>query len=81
MGQVILKLKKNKLTGKQDLDIDYLSDRDALPFEHEEDHREIVDKVLEKKASANLNIERATVELEEETEDTNQERNRGKVNA
>lgn len=47
MAKVTLKLRRNEVTGKQDLSIDLVSDGDALPFEHEEHHQDIVKKVLE----------------------------------
>lgn len=46
MAEIIIKLKQNKATGKTDIHIDYESDADALPFEHESDHREIVRELL-----------------------------------
>ena len=36
----------NPKTGKRDIYIDYESEDDALPFEHEEDHRDVVEKLL-----------------------------------
>ena len=53
MAKVTLSLKKNVENGKQELVIDYESDGDALPFEHEEDHRDLVNKVL---AASSLNL-------------------------
>ena len=53
MPKVILTLKKNSENGKQELLIDYESEGDALPFEHEEDHKDLVMKVLE---SNSLNL-------------------------
>ncbi|MCO4781112.1 MAG: hypothetical protein KC646_02215 [Candidatus Cloacimonetes bacterium] len=47
MSKITLTLKKNTTNGKQELLIDYESDGDALPFEHEEDHKELVNKILE----------------------------------
>jgi hypothetical protein len=47
MSKIILTLKKNSEDGKQELLIDYESDGDALPFEHEEDHKDLVNKILE----------------------------------
>lgn len=47
MAKIILTLKKNSENGKQELLIDYESDGDALPFEHEEDHKDLVMKILE----------------------------------
>ena len=46
MAEIIIKLKQNKATGKTDIHIDYESGADALPFEHEGDHRKIVKQIL-----------------------------------
>ena len=46
MAELILKLRRNGETGKQDLYIDYESAGDSLPFEHEEEHRDLVKRVL-----------------------------------
>lgn len=46
MANLILKLKKNAETLEQELTVDYESDPDALPFEHEEEHRAIVRRLL-----------------------------------
>ena len=47
MGQLILKLEIDPETGKKNLLVDYGSDVDALPMEHEEDHRQLVDRLIE----------------------------------
>jgi hypothetical protein len=46
LANLILKLKKNAETLEQELTVDYESDPDALPFEHEEEHRAIVGRLL-----------------------------------
>ena len=47
MAEVHLRLVYNKNTSKHDIYIDYESDIDALPFEHEQEHKEIVQKIIE----------------------------------
>lgn len=42
MPEITIRLVSNPGTGKKDITIDYHSDRDALPIEHEQDHRDIV---------------------------------------
>ncbi len=46
MADVTIRLVSNPMTGKRDIYIDYESEDDALPFEHEEDHRDVVEKLL-----------------------------------
>ncbi|MEC9396616.1 MAG: hypothetical protein VYE40_19285 [Myxococcota bacterium] len=46
MADVTIRLVSNPKTGKRDIYIDYESEDDALPFEHEEDHRDVVEKLL-----------------------------------
>lgn len=46
MPKATLTLKKND-QGEQELMIDYESDAGALPFEHEDEHRDFKKKVLE----------------------------------
>lgn len=48
MAEITLRLKYNLQTGRKDLFIDYHSDDDALPIEHEQDHRAIVESLLGK---------------------------------
>lgn len=46
MPEAVLSLKLNPNTGERTLVINYESDADALPFEHEDDHRAFVEKLL-----------------------------------
>ena len=46
MADVTIRLVSNPKTGKRDIFIDYESEEDALPFEHEKDHRDVVEKLL-----------------------------------
>ena len=48
MAEVHLRLVYNKNTSKHDIYIDYESDVDALPFEHEQEHKEIVQQIIQK---------------------------------
>ena len=47
MADVILRLRIDPATGKRELVIDYTSDADALPFEHEDAHRQIAGQVVD----------------------------------
>ena len=48
MAEITLRLRYNLQTGRKDLFIDYHSDEDALPIEHEQDHRAVVESLLGK---------------------------------
>jgi hypothetical protein len=47
LADVILRLRVDPATGKRELVIDYTSDADALPIEHEDAHRQIAERVVE----------------------------------
>ena len=47
MADVILRLRIDPATGKRELVIDYTSDADALPFEHEDAHRQLAGRVVD----------------------------------
>lgn len=46
MAEVTIRMVSNPSTGKRDIYIDYESEDDALPFEHENDHKDIVEQLL-----------------------------------
>lgn len=46
MAEITVKMIFNLETGKKDIWIDYESDEDALPIEHEQDHSHIVKQLL-----------------------------------
>lgn len=46
MAECTIRLVSNPKTGKRDIYIDYDSEDDALPHEHEKDHRALVEKLL-----------------------------------
>jgi hypothetical protein len=47
MAEMTIRLRCDPATGKKDIIIDLKSDADALPLEHEQQHRALVDKLLE----------------------------------
>ena len=47
MPDLILRLRTDPKTGKREIVIDYTSDSDALPMEHEEAHQQLANKVVE----------------------------------
>ena len=48
MAELIIMLRRDKATGKQNIVVKLDSDPDALPMEHEELHRTLVEKLLGK---------------------------------
>ena len=49
MAEMIIMLRRDPNTGKQNIIIKLDSDPDALPIEHEQMHRELVEKLIGKK--------------------------------
>ncbi len=47
MAEVTLRLEVDPTTKKKNLIISYESDSDSLPMEHEEDHKRLVDGLIE----------------------------------
>lgn len=47
MVEVTLRLRVDPVTGRRELVIDYTSDGDALPMEHEEEHRRLAGRVVD----------------------------------
>ena len=46
MAQVKISLVYNVKTGQKDIIVNYESDADALPFEHEREHKDIIEKLI-----------------------------------
>ena len=46
MADLTLRLRVDPVTGRREIVIDYASDSDALPSEHEEEHRRLAAKVV-----------------------------------
>jgi hypothetical protein len=47
MAQMTIRLRIDPNTGKKDIIVSLRSDADALPHEHEEQHRALVEKLIE----------------------------------
>jgi hypothetical protein len=47
MAELVLRLRVDPATGRRELVIDYASDADALPMEHEEEHRRLAGRVVD----------------------------------
>ena len=47
MAEMTIRLRVNPETGKKDIVVALRSDDDALPHEHEQQHRQLVDKLIE----------------------------------
>ena len=47
MAEMTIQLRIDPESGKKDIVVSLRSDEDALPFEHEQQHRELVDKLIE----------------------------------
>lgn len=47
MAEVTLRLRVDPATGKREIVVDYTSDSDALPIEHEEEHRRLAAGVVD----------------------------------
>jgi hypothetical protein len=63
MAELTIRLRRDPETGKHDILIDLESDADALPHEHEQAHREAVEKIIGKG-----NVGKVIVEREEDKE-------------
>jgi hypothetical protein len=66
MAEMTIRLRTNPETGKKDIIISLRSDEDALPHEHEQQHRALVDKVLNKGLVQASELGDIVVEREEE---------------
>jgi hypothetical protein len=46
-SELVLRLRVDPTTGRREVVVDYTSDSDALPIEHEDEHRRLAGKVVE----------------------------------
>ena len=60
MAELTIRLRRDPETGKHDIIIDLESDADALPHEHEQMHREAVEKLIGKNNVGKVIVERET---------------------
>lgn len=60
MAEMIIRLEVDARTGQRRIIVGYTSDEDALPIEHEDTHRRLVDRLME----AGLDPEGAEIVVE-----------------
>jgi hypothetical protein len=47
VAELVLRLRTDPATGRREVVVDYHSDSDALPIEHEDEHRRLAGKIVE----------------------------------
>ncbi|MCI0460968.1 MAG: hypothetical protein L0Z62_28815 [Gemmataceae bacterium] len=65
MAEMTIRLRCDPETGKKDIIISLRSDADALPHEHEQQHRALVEKLLEQGIVKETELGRIVVEREQ----------------
>lgn len=70
MAELNIRLQVDRETGKKTVLIDYVSEGDALPMEHEEDHRQWVEAVLEHAGIDPADVDRVVVEKGQQQTET-----------
>lgn len=68
MAEMTIRLLTDPATGKKDIIVSLRSDEDSLPHEHEQQHRALVEKLLEGGAIAASEVGKVIVQREEEAE-------------
>jgi hypothetical protein len=66
MGKLQICLDINPVTGKKDITVSYRSDEDALPMEHEDEHRRLVDALIEGDLAKAPEMREVVIEREQE---------------
>ena len=67
MAEMTIRLRCDPVTGKKDILISLRSDADSLPHEHEQLHKALVDKLIDKGLLQASELGQIVVEREEET--------------
>lgn len=67
MADLIIRLVVDPETGKKNVVIGYESDSDALPMEHEEEHRRLVDQLIEGGALSEAELGRVIIERDQDS--------------
>lgn len=62
MPELTIRLRCNPETGKKEIIIDMTSDQDALPHEHEQQHRALAERIMNGKLSTSDKLEVERVE-------------------
>jgi hypothetical protein len=66
MPRLTIRLRCDPATGKEDIIVSYHSDADALPQEHEQQHRALVEKLIDGGLLKASEVGRVVVERERE---------------
>ncbi len=66
MAELTIRLEVDPATGKKNVILAYESDADALPMEHEDEHRELVNQLIEGGVVKASELGRVVVERVEE---------------
>jgi FtsH ternary system domain X3-analog len=69
MAEVTIHLRCDPETGKKDIVVSLRSDEDALPHEHEQQHKAIVDRLIEGGIVKAGEVGKVVVEREEEAKE------------
>lgn len=75
MAEMTIRLQTDPVTGKKDIIVSLKSDEDSLPHEHEQQHRALVEKLIEGGVISAAEVGKVVVKREEETkvDETTQE--------
>jgi hypothetical protein len=66
MAEMTIRLRVDPETGKKDIVVSLRSDQDSLPHEHEQQHRQLVEKLIEGGMISEGEIGNLIIEREEE---------------
>lgn len=66
MAELEIRLDVDRVTRKKNITISYRSDEDALPMEHEEEHRRLVDALIEQGVLKAEEVGEVTIEREQQ---------------
>ena len=67
MAEMTIRMTVDPATGKKNIVVSFRSEADALPHEHEQQHRALVDKLIQGGLLKASELGQITVEREEET--------------
>ena len=68
MAEMTIRLETDPVTGRKNILVDLKSDEDLLPHEHEEQHRKLVDKLIEGGLLSADEVGKVIISREESTE-------------
>ncbi len=67
MAEMTIQLKTNPVTGRKDIIVSLRSDEDLLPHEHEQQHRALVEKLIEGGVLSEAQVGKVIVQRESGT--------------